>query len=69
MSKRTKPNVGEIIEVSWRPVFSTKKGFNPVDAEVLDVLAVQFTCLVDVDGKPLSFQFYHNQGDSWRFKE
>ena len=68
MTKRQKPDVGEIIEINWRPVFSTKEGFNAMDAEVVDLLAHQFTCTVKVDGEPLAFHFYHDQGDSWRFK-
>lgn len=68
-SKRTQPNEGELIEVNWRPVFSTQEGFNAQDAIVQAVLGVQFTAIVQVDGEPLAYYFFHDQGDTWRFKD
>jgi hypothetical protein len=64
-----KPQVGETIEVNWRPVFSTDEGFNPQEAVVIDLLDVQFIAEVQVDGEPLTYRFYTDIGNSWRFKE
>jgi len=67
MNKRFKPEVGEVIEVNHRPVFSTSEGFNAVDATVVDTLDVQFFC--ELQDGPTAFRFYKDQGDSWRFKK
>jgi len=57
---------GTRVQVNWRPVFSTEEGPCWKTATVVDVLSAQFTCFVDVDGSPLSYQLYTNIGDSWR---
>ncbi len=68
--KRPRPEIGEVIEVNWRPVFSTNEGFNAVDATVEELLSVQFTAWVEAPaGKSLAFFRYDAKGDSWRFKE
>lgn len=35
-------------------------------ATIVDILSSQFTVLIDVDGQPLSYLFYHDVGDTWR---
>lgn len=69
MAKRKKPELGEIIEVNFRPTFSAAEGFTPHDAEVVDLLNVQFIARV-IDGTDVrTFRFYDDLGNSWRFKK
>jgi Ni,Fe-hydrogenase I small subunit len=67
--KEKRPKPGQVIEVNWRPVFSTDEGFNAMEATVQDCLATQFTAIVAVDGEPMTYRFYADYGDSWRFIE
>jgi len=69
MKKRFKPEVGEVIEINHRPVFSTQEGFNAVDAVVADTLDIQFLCELQDGSHSVVYRFYKEQGDSWRFKE
>lgn len=58
---------GVEIEVDWRPVFSAKPENNWKKATIQDILAAQFTAVVnDVAGDPLTFRFFTDVGDSWR---
>jgi hypothetical protein len=58
---------GTIIQVNWRPVFSTKEGPNWIEAQVFEIHASQFTAFVRVDGNPLRFSFYDDLDSTWRF--
>jgi len=62
-----RPLENETVLIDWRPVFSTKTGHNWMEAVVVDTLDTQFTAIVQVDGEPLTYRFYADHGDSWKF--
>ena len=57
---------GTVVQVNWRPVFSTKEGPNWKHATINDILSVQFTAHINVDGDPLTYRFYKDVGHTWR---
>lgn len=71
MGRRSFPDIkpGQVIEINHRPVFGTTEGFTPTEAEVVDLLSIQFTARLLDGTNGLTYRFYHDYGDSWRLKE
>ncbi len=63
------PKVGEVVNVHWRPVFSTDEGFNAYEGVVVETLSTQFLVeiITDEGATVQRMYFYKDHGDSWHF--
>lgn len=65
---KKQPKTGDVILVRAHPAFSASGDVVWVEAEVESELAVQFTARLLDDTGTLTYRFYHDYGDSWKWR-